>query len=238
MKQLKTTAPLVLVMTMCTIQLPAVGSEAERVEPAKDSGQTANRTNGLNQKVTEVKGVPMELPAVLIRVPLTRQSTDYTCGVAALQSVMGYYGDEIREDTLAKALGADRKDGTRYRKIVLFAKKKGYTVVSEHNMTVDQLQKAIDQGRPVVVLIQAWRDGKREYKHDWDDGHYVVAVGYDRQNFFFMDPSTLGNYAYIPIGEFLDRWHDTDGKEKLVHFGMSISKKAAKFNAQEVKRLE
>lgn len=34
-----------------------------------------------------------ERPSVinkLIRVPLTRQATDYTCGAAALQSVFGY----------------------------------------------------------------------------------------------------------------------------------------------------
>ncbi|MBX9691921.1 MAG: hypothetical protein K2Z81_06015, partial [Cyanobacteria bacterium] len=36
-------------------------------------------------------------PAKLIKVPLTRQSTDYTCGVAALQSVLAFFGEDIRE---------------------------------------------------------------------------------------------------------------------------------------------
>jgi hypothetical protein len=31
----------------------------------------------------------------LIRVPLIRQTRDYTCGVAALQSVLLYYGEEF-----------------------------------------------------------------------------------------------------------------------------------------------
>lgn len=44
------------------------------------------------------------------------------------------------------------------------------------------------------------------------DGHYNVLVGYDHENFFLMDPSTQGHYAYIPQSEFIDRWHDIVGK--------------------------
>jgi predicted double-glycine peptidase len=59
------------------------------------------------------------------------------------------------------------------------------------------------------------------YATGYDEGHYVVAVGYDSQNFYFMDPATLGNYTYIPTAEFASRWHDSDqvGK-KLEHFGI------------------
>jgi hypothetical protein len=54
------------------------------------------------------------------------------------------------------------------------------------------------------VAIQAWvdnNDGKFpiDWKNLWDDGHYCVAVGYDEERIFFMDPSTLGHYTYIPI---------------------------------------
>lgn len=177
-------------------------------------------------------------PDNLIRVPLTRQSTDYTCGVAALQSILAYYGDEIREDKLAKSLRADAKDGTRYARIAAFAKDNGYSVESKCDMTVDELKVSIDKKHPVLVLIQAWPDREVEYRQDWRDGHYVVLVGYDRQDFFFMDPSTLGNYTYIPIDEFLERWHDVDGKKKLTHFGMIIAKEAPQYRADDVKKLE
>lgn len=60
------------------------------------------------------EGGPHELapkaPSNLIKVPMLRQSTDFTCGVSALQSVFAYFGDDYREDQLAKELKAvDRK---------------------------------------------------------------------------------------------------------------------------------
>ncbi len=163
-------------------------------------------------------------PANLIRVPMTRQATDYTCGVAALQSVFMFFGDEVLESVLSKNLKADPKEGTAYQQIVRVAKSKGYAVEVFKNMTLDNLKGLIDKGKPVICLIQAWPERKVNYETDWEDGHYVVAIGYDKDNIFFMDPSTLGNYTFIPIKEFLTRWHDTDSKVKLEHFGMLIEK--------------
>jgi len=174
----------------------------------------------------------------LIRVPLTRQSTDYTCGVAALQSVLGYYGLEIREDNLSQELKADPNEGTSYRRIADFARSKGFTVEIKTGLTLDDLKRLLDRKHPVICLIQAWPDKTVNFENDWDDGHYVVAVGYDRSNVYFMDPSTLGNYTYIPARQFLKRWHDTDTNEKLVHFGMTISKPVPRYNPAAIKPLE
>src|SRR5205823_4615259 len=63
-----------------------------------------------------------------------------------------------------------------------------------------------------------WQDKThvRDFKPwatDWDDGHWVVAVGYDKNNLYFMDPSTAGRYTYIPKAQFLERWHDIMGKD-------------------------
>ena len=74
---------------------------------------------------------------------------------------------------------------------------------------------------------------------DWEDGHYVVAIGYDNKNIYLMDPSTLGNYTFIPIPEFLDRWHDQDPytSEFLIHFGMVIDKGQPQYDFREIKYL-
>jgi len=100
-----------------------------------------------------------------MKLPLVRQATGYTCGVAAMQSILRYYETE---------------------------------------------------------------------------GHWVVAIGYDENRMLFMDPSTLGNYTYIPNEEFLDRWHDTDSDNvtQLVHFGIVISKSAPDYNPDAIMRLE
>jgi predicted double-glycine peptidase len=177
-------------------------------------------------------------PQNLITVPMVRQSTDFTCGVAALQSVFAYFGDDYREDQLAKELKVVPKKGTHYQEMMRLAKAKGYSVKVLEDMTIDDLKKIIDEDRPVICLIQAWAESSVDYSKDWQDGHYVVAIGYDSNNIYFMDPSTLSNYTFIPTKEFVNRWHDTDGKEKLVHFGLIIEKSKAKYNPATFIRLE
>ncbi len=175
--------------------------------------------------------------ANLIRVPLVRQSTDYTCGVAALQALLAYYGQDVREDVLSKALHAKHKTGTRYKNIAHYAQEHGLSVEIRKEMSVEELRQSLKAGHPVLCLIQAWPDKKTDFASDWDDGHYVVAVGYDDQKFVFMDPSTVGHYAYIPVEEFFQRWHDIDGKEKLNYFGMSFGKEGSIYDPDKMERL-
>jgi predicted double-glycine peptidase len=174
-----------------------------------------------------------------IRVPLTRQGTDYTCGIAALQAILYYYGEEFREDELVKKLQPTINEGTKYREIAKFAQSLNFRVDVRTKMTLDDLQRLINEKKPVILLIQAWPESRVDYTQDWDDGHYVVAVGYDHQNIYFMDPSTLGNYTFIPVREFLDRWHDRDGQTYLHQFGMVLTKEPAReiYNPDKIKRM-
>lgn len=177
------------------------------------------------------------IPSVrnLIRVPLARQAKDYTCGVAALQSVLGFYGDDIRQDELEAAVGSTPDAGTNYLRIEQYAREHGYDVTDFNNMTPDDLKGLIDSRLPLIILIQAWPSHSVDWATDIEDGHYVVAVGYDAQNFYFMDPSTLGHYTYIPAAEFPDRWHDAnDQGPPFVHFGMLITRGSPSYNPEVI----
>jgi len=177
--------------------------------------------------------------ANLISVPLTYQSYDYTCGVSALQSVLYYYGKDFRHEDLAKALEPDPIKGTNYKRMVEFARSLGFRVDVLTHMSLEDLKKLIDDRRPVIVLIQAWPDSPVRWQETWSEGHYAVAIGYDVRNIYFMDPSILGHYTFIPIQEFLDRWHDMDDQVKLIHFGMVITGEGATiYNPDIIKRLE
>jgi predicted double-glycine peptidase len=183
----------------------------------------------INQNIAAPRALKrpgVKLPANLIRLPLVRQATDYTCGVAALQSVLAYYGEDFREEYLSKKLKANFHDGTAYSEMANFSRKQGFHVDINKKMSLADLKATIDKKLPVILCIQAWGDGPgtNNYRDEWNDGHYVVAAGYDEENIYFMDPSTIGNYAYIPAKELLERWHDTDGKERLCNFGMIISR--------------
>lgn len=174
----------------------------------------------------------------LIRVPLSRQATDYTCGASALQSVLGYYGENVREAALAKQLRSNYEAGTRYQDIARIAKKRGYSVSIIRNAKLENLKALLDKGIPAICLIQAWPERHVNYKDDWDDGHYVVAIGYDENNVYFMDPCTLGNYTFIPTSEFLDRWHDRTTGERLVHFIMTVTKPKPAFDPEAIVKME
>ena len=167
----------------------------------------------------------------LIRVPLVKQMRDHTCGVAVLQSVLLYYGEEFGQMELARYLGADPQRGTSYRAILRFAnrkfpdpQKRDFWMWKRCGMTIDDLRQVIDSGRPPIILFQAWGRPGVNWKKEWKEGHYAVAVGYDEDKIYFMDPSILGHYAYITAGEFLDRWHDRDPAtgEKLIQCALVI----------------
>lgn len=193
---------------------------------------TSDSAKGVSMPVTSMLAIPSalsHLPPSAVLVPLCRQATDYTCGAASLQSVLGYYGDDFNESDLARPLNSNSEIGTRYKAMEKFARAKGYEVTIYREATLQQLKALLDKQQPVIVLIQAWSEKPTDYTKDWKDGHYVVAIGHDLQNIYFMDPSTLGNYTFIPVKEFESRWHDKDSDEKLVHFAMTVSKPHAKY---------
>jgi predicted double-glycine peptidase len=185
----------------------------------------------------------------LIRVPLVRQIGEHTCGVAALQSILLYYGEEFGQAELAGYLGVSPQHGTSYRAILRFAnrkfpdpQKRDFRMWKRCGMTMDDLRQVIDGGRPPIIPFQAWGRPGVEWKKEWKDGHYAVAVGYDEKNIYFMDPSTPGHYAYIPIDEFLDRWHDRDPAtgEKLIHCALVIGndRNTPSYDFRVIRRLD
>lgn len=184
-------------------------------------------------------GITVNGVANLIRVPLIRQSTGFTCGVASLQSIFGYYGQDYRGDKLASALKTTSQNGTDYRDIIRVALINGYRAQKYDGMTVDQLKAYIDAQTPVLLVIQAWPGKTVDWSKDWKDGHYVVAIGYDSDNIYFMDPATMGNYTYIPVDEFLARWHDKDQRgKKLINFGIVIDGKDPAYDPEQIKPLD
>jgi predicted double-glycine peptidase len=174
----------------------------------------------------------------LIQVPMARQAYSYTCGVAALQSVLHYYGDEWRQDRLYLSLKADSANGTNYRNIIHLCDSLGYNTQVHTGLSLDSLKTFIDLGFPMILAIQAWADSPGNYAEDWNNGHYVVCIGYDPEKFYFMDPSTIGNYTFIPVNEFVDRWHDIDQEGiKLYNFALRISKGTPSYKADKILKM-
>ncbi|MBI5210043.1 MAG: C39 family peptidase [Elusimicrobia bacterium] len=166
----------------------------------------------------------------LLKIPMVRQASDYTCGVAALQAVLGYFGEDLGEGELSRELSPSPEEGTDYRAIAKAAAAHGLRCEVKKDAALGDLKAALDAGSPVIVSFQAWAEGPgaggpADYAADWKDGHYAVAIGYDRRNVYFMDPSVLGRYGFIAIPEFLARWHDEEaGGVRIEHLMLAFSK--------------
>jgi hypothetical protein len=167
------------------------------------------------------------LPGV---VPDVRQSTGYTCGAAALQAVLAYWGTSEREDRLVARLRSTPEAGTHPLDIVRVAREFGLTAELREGLSLADLEAALAAGTTVIVDLQAWREGTDiPWAETWEDGHYMVLLSLDNEKLYFEDPSLLGAHGFIPRDEFLDRWHDYEGDPPLdpsdrayVHMAMFI----------------
>src|SRR5437867_762953 len=83
-------------------------------------------------------------------------------------------------------------------------------------MTLEQLEQYVREGKPVICSMQAYADRPKDYDDpkDNDNGHYAVAIGFDKHNYYFMDPSADRRRAFLPKKEFARRWHDYQGTQK------------------------
>jgi uncharacterized protein len=159
----------------------------------------------------------------ILEFPELRQTYQYDCGASALQSVLIYYGQNIREDEVMKLAGTT-ENGTTPAGIEKVANHFGLKTYKNNNMTIEDLINFIDLGYPIMMPIQAWPDepDKVDYSLDLDDGHWVIAIGYDNDKIYFEDPSSVVR-ATIEFNKLDVRWHDADdNNEKLDHFGIVI----------------
>jgi ABC-type bacteriocin/lantibiotic exporter with double-glycine peptidase domain len=160
---------------------------------------------------------------VMLEFPELRQTYNYDCGASALQSVLIYYGHNVREDEVMKMAGTS-ENGTTPAGIEKVAQSYGLEVRKDVNMTQKDLMHYIDLGYPIMMPIQAWPDNPEDidYSLDEEDGHWIICVGRDHEKFYFEDPSSVVR-ATIEFDKLDSRWHDADENlEKLDHFGMVI----------------
>lgn len=93
----------------------------------------------------------------MIQLHIGRQTFDFDCGPKALQTVMAYYGVETREDELIKALGTGQ-EGTPVSAMIALSEQYGFRVEAGEHWNLQEVKRFVDEGNPVIVLLQAWAD--------------------------------------------------------------------------------
>lgn len=180
-------------------------------------------TNALGQSFAF--GPRPSLSPYALRVPITPQAASFSCGAAVVLSLLVYWnGYDGQEVDLYRALGTNKNTGTEPYRIAQVLRSAGLSVASREGMTIADLQRALTRHQTVILDIQAWPDKpvRVPWPEVWNEGHYVVLVGLDETFAYFMDPSVKTGYAFIPISELLERWHDYEDPSKRQFFGLGI----------------
>lgn len=159
-----------------------------------------------------------------LAIPLSRQENSYSCGAAVIRSVFLKLGIEVEEKLLRDVLKTTPEDGTDPRVMISFLREIPGLRVDAGPMTVDDLRRAVTFEVMVIIDLQAWSDEEDvDYQNTWDDGHYVVLSGFDRDTLFFADPSSDVT-ATLPMGGLQERWHDEDiDGDRWGNLGISVS---------------
>lgn len=171
----------------------------------------------------------------LLNFPDNRQSTDYTCAVSSIGTILAYYGVDYREMDMAKALGSTETEGTDVDKVIHFLNLNGLQTDIRENMNINDLIYYINKDIPVLIAIQAWGN-KNNYIDEWQNGHYTVVVGYSKNKIIFSEPS-LYNLGYLSYGELMNRWHDRDDKRNYVRFGIAVHGKNPKYDKNKLVKI-
>lgn len=178
--------------------------------------------------------------AIKVPVPDTSQETDTTCGASALLAVCLYYQvGPKKEKLVAKAMHMDMKNGSDPEDILRAAMFIGLHHESVQPMTIDRLKQFLDQGIPVLIMLQAWSDPLVDYVNDWDDGHWVVAIGHDKNGIYFEDPSIARRRGFLTYHELNLRWQDV-GKDNqpVPQHGLALWKPGVMPFSQKISKAE
>lgn len=155
-------------------------------------------------------GVEAAPPRSWVRgIPDVMQTNSYSCGAAAVQAVGQRFGVWGYQEEWADELGTSEEQGTHPGDMVEVLRAYDLDARLVEGMTLAQLFAHIDRGDVVIVDYQAWGEPTgKDYAHEWEDGHYSIAVGYSDTHLYLEDPSLLGSVGTLTHADFLARWHD------------------------------
>lgn len=159
---------------------------------------------------------------IRVNLPSVKQTKNYSCGAGALRSIAKHYGIEMSEKDFMKLLKTSYEEGTDPTNLKKTANILSLNVKEHHNMSINLLKKYLNEGKPIICAIQAYGKPK-DYKED-KNGHYVIAIGYDKSYIYFEDPVLKGKRGHLKNDEFLKRWHDYDEGRKFKCYGLVVWK--------------
>lgn len=148
---------------------------------------------------------------MLTGVPDVRQAEYYSCGAAAFQAILSYYGISSFETDLRTMLKTSSTHGTYSWDMVDLAKQLGFDAEWKEDVSLADVEFALAQGIPVITRSQPMKDpSDTRWENEWGVGHYMVVFGMDPQNVYLEDPYLIGLRRVMSRDDFIASWHSYD----------------------------
>jgi len=99
-----------------------------------------------------------------------KQTTEYTCGPAAVVSLLNFYGMNGDELQIAKEMGTSSTIGTNPEQMTLWLNSNGFNATWHKEGSLELLINNLKNNIPTLV--------------EWSDwgGHWVLVIGYDERD--------------------------------------------------------
>lgn len=161
----------------------------------------------------------------ILDFPRIQQYRRGVCGQTCLSMILQYFNiketvKELEENVETEKEREERDAGLSPESLVKVLSRFKIKSTIKKNPSLEEIKEAIDDDRPVIIELQAYYEG-RDLNTSWEDGHYIVAIGYTLDYLIFADPSSYYK-TYLKFEELIPRWHDKefDGKknERLAIF--------------------
>lgn len=135
---------------------------------------------------------------VLLEVPHSRERAQRG-GVAALSSVLAYWGRAAAPGELREELDRDSFQGALTGDVVKAAQRRGFSA-EVLDATLAQVKRHLDEGRPLIAVVEegVWR--RR--------GRYLVLIGYDEDRRGVYAHGRRA-YRFYPYETFFRHWAST-----------------------------
>jgi len=143
-----------------------------------------------------------------IDLPYHPQSCRVSCGPAALSMLLAYHNIDMTEQELMARAGTSPHTGTDNEAMVRVAHELGLHVEVHEPMTMDNLDRFVSGGEPVLVNYRNLENG---------NGHFALVIEVSDKSILLCDPE-YGYQFRISRDVFLDRWLSHGGEH--VQWGM------------------
>jgi len=173
-------------MKRSMFQLSAVWLVASALLACADSDiATISEPDAVSDTKSAVPSPESEEGLTMLPIRAFQQTTSYTCGPAALVTLLSYYGRIGDELTIAKEANCTPQKGTNPENMVAWLEDHEFQVTWGEHGSLDLLRDNLERGVPTLV--------------EWIDygGHWVLVVGYDTRGtetprddvVYFADPA-------------------------------------------------